>query len=51
MTLEKGSVTASPTEDPQYDDSTESSSYDEDEREDFLRFHEYTHTNKLQLWQ
>ena len=33
--LEKGSVTASPTENTQYDDSTESSSYDEDETEDF----------------
>ena len=33
--LEKGSVTASPTENTQYDDSTESNSYDEDETEDF----------------
>ena len=33
--LEKGSVTASPTENTQYDDSIESSSYDEDETEDF----------------
>lgn len=33
--LGESSVTTSPTENTQYDDSTESSSYDEDETEDF----------------